>query len=59
MRAVETTLNNLACYKGREFPPLSELTPIAERRSLSLALESAATHAQTGLLEMVPGLFIC
>ena len=32
---------------------LGELTPSTERRSLSLALEPAATHAQTGLAEMV------
>ena len=34
--------------------PLGELTPSAERRSLSLALEPAATHAPTDLAEMVP-----
>ena len=36
-------------------PPLGELTPSAERRSLSLALEPTAPRASTDLAEMVLG----
>jgi len=38
--------------------PLGELTPSAERRSLSLALASAATQAPTDLVEMVLHLYL-
>jgi hypothetical protein len=40
-----------------ESAPLRELTPFAERRSLSSVLEPAAVHAQTDLAKILPGVF--
>ena len=39
-------------------PSLGELTPSAERRSLSLAVEPAAIHAPTDLAEIVLALYL-
>jgi hypothetical protein len=45
--------SGLAYRRVLRAPLIGELTPSAERRSLSLALESAAAHAPTNLAEVV------